>query len=140
MQWLEQTLRDHPARCLAAIWHHPRFSSGEHGDDARLIPIWQVLQDAGAELVIVGHDHDYERFAPMRADGTLDAAGGIREFVVGTGGAGFRPVGDTRPNSEVHQSDSHGVLRLALRPTAYDWAFIPIPGDTFTDAGSDTCH
>jgi calcineurin-like phosphoesterase family protein len=139
LAWLDADLAAHPSTCLAAIWHHPRFSSGEHGDDRRLIPIWDALQRAHAELALVGHDHDYERFAPLLADGT-PSADGIREFVVGTGGAPFRKIGTLDAGSEVHQSDSHGVLRLALRPTGYDWAFIPIPGDTFTDTGSGTCH
>jgi acid phosphatase type 7 len=137
--WLADELAAHPSRCRVAIWHHPRFSSGEHGDDDRMGPLWQLLQDAGTDIALVGHDHDYERFAPMLVDGTSDPRG-IREFVVGTGGAELRAVGDTRPNSEVHQSDSHGVLRLALRPDGYDWAFIPVPGDTFTDVGSGACH
>ena len=137
--WLRGELGAHRSRCLAAIWHHPRFSSGEHGDDRRMAVLWELLQQSGADVALVGHDHDYERFAPMLADGTPDP-GGIREFVVGTGGAPLRAVGDTRPNSEVHQSDSHGVLRLALRPDGYDWAFIPVPGATFTDIGSGACH
>ena len=95
--------------------------------------------DAGVELALVGHDHDYERFAAMRADGTLDPDG-VREFVVGTGGAELRHVGQPRPGSQVHQSDSNGVLRLALSPGGYAWAFIPVAGATFTDAGSDVCH
>ena len=136
--WLRAELAAHPSRCLAAMWHHPRFSSGEHGDDRRMTDLWQLLQQAGADIALVGHDHDYERFAPMLADGTPDP-GGIREFLVGTGGAPLRAVGDTRPHSEVHQSDSHGVLRLALRRDGYDWAFIPVAGDTFTDTGSATC-
>jgi calcineurin-like phosphoesterase family protein len=137
--WLREELGAHPSRCLAAIWHHPRFSSGEHGDDRRMADLWTLLQQAGADITLVGHDHDYERFAPMLADGTPDQ-NGIREFVVGTGGAPLRAVGDARPNSEVHQSDSHGVLRLALRPDGYDWAFIPVPGATFTDTGSGSCR
>jgi 3',5'-cyclic AMP phosphodiesterase CpdA len=137
--WLRAELAAHPSACRVAMWHHPRFSSGEHGDDARMAALWQVLDEAGTEIALVGHDHDYERFAPMLADGTADPRG-IREFVVGTGGAELRAVGDTRPNSEAHQSDSHGVLRLALRPHGYDWAFIPVPGATFTDVGSGACH
>ena len=136
--WLRGELGAHRSRCLAAIWHHPRFSSGEHGDDRRMAVLWELLQQGGADVALVGHDHDYERFAPMLADGTPDPRG-IREFVVGTGGAPLRAVGDMRPNSQVHQSDSHGVLRLALRPDGYDWAFIPVPGATFTDIGSAAC-
>jgi acid phosphatase type 7 len=137
--WLASELAAHPAACIAAIWHHARFSSGEHRDDARTAGFWTQLQAAHAELVLVGHDHDYERFAPMLADGT-PSPDGMREFVVGTGGIDLRRIDSLRHGSEVRQDDSHGVLRLALRPDGYDWAFIPIPGDTFTDAGSATCH
>jgi hypothetical protein len=137
--WLRDELAAHPARCRAAIWHHPLFSSGEHGYDARLVDLWRTLEDAGTDVVLTGHDHDYERFAPKRADGTLDDAG-IRSFVVGTGGAPLRAFRDPVQGSEVRQSDSHGVLRLALRPTGFDWAFIPIAGATFTDVGSAACR
>jgi hypothetical protein len=137
--WLQDELATHPTICRAAIWHHPRFSSGEHGSDERTAALWAMLAGAGTDLVIAGHDHDYERFEPLRADGTR-APDGIRSFVVGTGGAPLRAFDDVAPGSEVRQSDSHGVLRLALQPDRYDWAFIPIAGDTFTDTGSAACR
>ena len=137
--WLRTELADHPARCRAAIWHHPVFSSGEHGNDDRMRGLWELLQAAGTELVITGHDHDYERFAPMLADGTA-SGDGIRAFVAGTGGAPLRPIDQPRANSEAFQGDSHGVLRLALLDGRYEWAFIPVAGATFTDTGSGSCH
>jgi acid phosphatase type 7 len=137
--WLRDELATNPTRCRAAIWHHASFSSGDHGDDRRMAALWRILQQAATDLVIVGHDHDYERFAPLLADGT-PSPDGIRSFVVGTGGAPLRPLRGIHPGSEVRQSDSHGVLRLALREDGYDWAFIPIPGATFTDSGSATCR
>src|SRR5262249_34028710 len=101
---------------------------------------FQILYDAGAELVLNGHEHNYERFAPQTPTGAADPARGIREFVVGTGGSGYYSFGTTfLPNSEVHDI-SHGVLKLGLTPTGYTWEFVPIPGSTFTDSGSGTCH
>jgi hypothetical protein len=102
--WLREELGAHPSRCLAAIWHHPRFSSGEHGDDRRMVDLWTLLQQAGADITLVGHDHDYERFAPMLADGTPDK-NGIREFVVGTGGAPLRRRSPTPGPAAVAERD-----------------------------------
>ena len=102
--------------------------------------MWQALYDFGAEIVISGHDHEYERFAPQTADGTADAARGIREFVVGTGGAGLYSLGTPLPNSEVGNDNSHGVLKLTLSDGSYTWEFIPVAGDSFRDSGSGTCH
>jgi hypothetical protein len=123
-----------------AYWHQPRFSSGEHGNDIRLLPIWQTLYASGVELVLNGHDHDYERFAPQDPNGVADPVNGIREFVVGTGGKGLRPIKSPIANSEVHNDNTLGVLKLTLHPTGYDWNFIPIAGKTFTDSGNGTCH
>ncbi len=102
-------------------------------------PLWQALQDAGADVVLHGHDHDYERFAPQRSDGTADAAG-IREFVVGTGGAGLRAFGTLAGNSEVRKTGAHGVLRLELMTGGYRWTFVPVAGSTWTDTGTASCH
>jgi hypothetical protein len=102
--------------------------------------IWDALYDLGAEVVLAGHDHDYERFAPQDGDGNPDPVNGIREFVVGTGGASLRDFGDIQPNSEVRNSDTLGVLKLTLRSTSYDWEFVPEAGQTFTDSGSTDCH
>jgi acid phosphatase type 7 len=104
-------------------------------------PLWDVLYDANADVVINGHDHDYERFAPQTPDGKPDPARGIREFVVGTGGKNHRPFTELpRPNSEVRDATAFGVLKLTLKPKGYDWQFLPEEGKTFTDSGSGTCH
>ena len=139
--WLRADLAASTKRCTIAYWHHPRFSSGtSHGSTGSTQPLWQALYDFGAEIVISGHDHEYERFAPQTADGTADAARGIREFVVGTGGAGLYSLGTPLPNSEVGNDNSHGVLKLTLSDGSYTWEFIPVAGDSFRDSGSGTCH
>lgn len=139
-EWLADDLAASDARCTLAIWHHPRFSSGDHGNHEFMEPFWQILYDAGADLVINGHDHDYERFAPQDPTGITDNERGIREIVVGTGGAGLRPFKAIRANSEVRDAKTHGVIRLALGPENYSWDFVPVAGATFTDSGSDRCH
>jgi hypothetical protein len=103
-------------------------------------PLWQDAYDAGVELVLSGHDHDYERFAPLDATGALDPSMGVREFVVGTGGAGLLTMNAALPNSEVRQSASWGVIRLVLGSGAFEWEFIPVAGSVFSDRGSGTCH
>jgi hypothetical protein len=137
--WLRADLAANPAACTIAYWHHPRYSSGSHGDNAITQALWQALYDYGADLILAGHDHDYERFAPQTATGTLDVARGIRSFVVGTGGKETRPFSTARPNSELRNSSSLGLLKLTLHPTSYDWQFVPIPGHTLNDAGSAAC-
>jgi PKD repeat protein len=140
-QWLRADLAAHPAACTLAYWHHPRFSSGgEHGSDSSLQALWQALYDANADIVLSGHDHDYERFAPQTPAGGKNIASGIREFVVGTGGVEHRPFGSTVANSEVRNADTFGVLQLTLHTGSYDWEFVPEAGKTFTDAGSGPCH
>ena len=139
-QWLRQDLADHPATCTLAIWHHPRFSSARHGSSAALIPLWQALYDGGADVVISAHDHTYERFAPQTPDGVLDLARGLREFVVGTGGASLYEFNAPAPNSEVRHNATRGVLKLTLYPDRYEWQFVPVKGASFTDTGSASCH
>ena len=139
LDWLRHDLDAHPTRCTLAYWHHPRFSSGRHGDNAFMQPIWSLLVDYGVDLALTGHDHDYERFAPLNAAGQVDP-NGMRQFVVGTGGRSLRPVVAALPGSEVRSGDAYGVLKLTLHPDGYDWAFIPVAGATFTDAGSGRCH
>ena len=140
-KWLVADLRLNPRECVAAYWHHPRFSSGSHGNYARMQPIWKALYNAGAELVLVGHDHDYERFAPLDATGNPDAGHGIREFVVGTGGKSHYRFGKSiLATSQVRNDDTFGVLRVTLHPDAYDWQFMPVAGANFTDAGTTPCH
>jgi len=137
--WLKADLAANSGKCVLAYWHHPRFSSGDHGSSTKSKTIWQDLYNAGAEIVVVGHDHNYERFAPMRADGTKDLARGIREFVVGTGGTSLRSMGKIT-NSEARNSSTKGVLQFTLGPGTYSWKFIPVAGKTYTDAGTGTCH
>lgn len=139
--WLREDLAAHPAPCIAAMWHHPRFSSGgEHGDDPTVRDLWQALTDAGAEFVLAGHEHVYERFAPQTADGKADPDRGLRSFTVGTGGRELYPWGRIRPNSEVRDNRTFGVLKLTLHPDSYDWEFVPVDGEKFTDSGSAKCH
>ena len=139
-QWLRADLDAHAsASCTLAYWHHPRFSSGEHGSDSAYQPFWQALYDANADLVLVGHDHDYERFAPQTPSGALDLARGIRQFVSGSGGKSVRTFPTVRPNSEVRDVSSLGVLELTLGATEYSWRFRPAVG-SFTDAGTGSCH
>jgi chitodextrinase len=139
-QWLRADLAANPRTCTLAYWHHPRFSSGHDGDGTFMQDIWKDLYDRDADLALVGHSHDYERFAPMNSSGALDRTRGIREFVVGTGGAFFTGLSGARPNSEVRQNNTFGVLKLTLHPTSYDWRFVPEAGRTFTDSGTDSCH
>jgi hypothetical protein len=102
--------------------------------------LWQALYELGAEVVLAGHDHNYERFAPQTPDGVRDDARGIRQFVVGTGGTGFRSVGTPIANSETTNDDTFGVLKLTLSPGAYTWEFVPVAGGSYRDAGAGTCH
>ena len=140
-KWLRADLAAHPAVCTLGYWHKPLFSSGDkHGNDPEIKPLWQALYDAHAGVVVNGHDHDYERFAPQNPDGAADPEHGIREFVVGTGGKSHRPFGEPKPNSELRNTDAFGVLKLTLREKGYEWQFIPEAGKSFTDAGSGSCH
>jgi len=140
-KWLRTDLAAHPVACTLAYFHKPLFSSGgKHGDDLALQPFWQALYDANADVIISGHDHDYERFAPQTPEGKSDPIRGIREFVAGTGGKNHRPFTEPHPNSEVRDSSAFGVLKLTLKPGAYDWEFIPEAGKAFKDSGSGQCH
>ncbi len=136
--WLRNDLAANPSRCTLAYWHHPLFSSGEHGSMSKMKAIWQILDAAGADVVVSGHDHDYERFAPQDANGTA-RTNGIREFVVGTGGESLRPFDQIRRNSVARNSRTYGVLKLTLQATSYAWKFVPEPGENFSDAGSAAC-
>jgi calcineurin-like phosphoesterase family protein len=137
-QWLRADLAANPKTCTLAYWHKPRFSSGQHGNIAASQPLWQALYDYGADVVLNGHDHTYERFAPQNPSAQADPKG-IREFVVGTGGAGLYPFTSNQPNSQVRNNATFGVLKLTLHSTSYDWQFIPIAGQNFTDSGSANC-
>jgi hypothetical protein len=139
-QWLRGDLAANPTACTLAYMHHPRFSSGPHGNADSLRPLWQALYEAGADVVLAGHDHDYERFAPQDPVGNLDWERGIRSFIVGTGGAPHYAFQTLAANSEVRNADTHGILALTLHPKSYDWRFVPEPGKTFADSGSSNCH
>jgi acid phosphatase type 7 len=140
-KWLRADLAAHPRACTLAYFHKPLFSSGgKHGDDLELKPFFQALYDANADVILNGHDHDYERFAPQDPNGRADSVRGIREFVVGTGGKNHRPFTEPHANSEVRNADAFGVLKLTLSANGYDWQFIPEAGKTFTDSGTGTCH
>jgi calcineurin-like phosphoesterase family protein len=140
-KWLRADLAADQAVCTLAYWHHPRFSSGYHGitDPPPMEDAWRDLYEFKADVVINGHDHDYERFAPQDPNGQADPTRGIREFVVGTGGAPHRTVYVPQANSEVFDTKTWGVLKLTLHPTSYDWEFIPVVGETFHDSGSAEC-
>lgn len=142
-EWLRKDLSEHPNSCIIAIGHHTLFSSGlspSHALHPELKPFWEDLYAAHAELFLAGHEHSYERFAPQTPDGKADLQNGIREFVVGTGGRSHTPFGFGRPNSEVRDVSTYGVLKLTLEPHKYTWEFVPVEGGSFHDAGSAACH
>jgi len=125
--------------CTLAFWHHPVFSSGEHGDGPEMRELFRLLHTAGADVVLAGHDHDYERFAPQDPDGRFDPVRGIRQFVVGTGGGELRPFSGVHANSEARIAMVFGVLRLTLQSNSYQYQFIPGSG-AGSDSGSGACH
>jgi acid phosphatase type 7 len=139
--WLRQDLAAHPAACTLAYWHRPLFSGGHEGERTSMRVIWGDLYQAGAEVVLGGHNHDYERFLPQGPDRAPDPSGGIQEFVVGTGGKSHIQLIGQPANTVVQNADTYGVLRLFLRPLGWDWQFVPAPGGGgFTDTGSGDCH
>jgi alkaline phosphatase len=139
-RWLARHLAAHPSRCTLVVAHHPRFSSGVGGNHRAVAPLLWQLYRAGAELVINGHDHSYERFAPARPDGRTDRRHGLRQIVVGTGGAWRTPFTDERrPNSAYRTNASQGVLRLGLGRGHYAWRFLRTDGRP-GDRGQGTCH
>jgi 3',5'-cyclic AMP phosphodiesterase CpdA len=140
MRWLEADLDAHRTKCTAAIWHTPLFSSDS--GSSRMREAWRILYQHNAELVISGHHHRYERFAPQTSDGQLDEERGLREFVVGTGGRSLDGVhqGPTLTHSEIIYGGGYGVLKLTLRPSSYEWEFISVEGKSFSDQGSGQCH
>lgn len=140
--WLKSDLAKSSGRlCTIAYWHYPAFNSGAtYGSILEMRPFFDVLYAAGVELVLSGHDHIYERFAPQKADGTADPTRGVRQFVVGTGGHLLNPMGTPLPNSEFAQNASWGVLRLTLAQDSYAWAFMPAGGGAALDTGTGTCH
>jgi acid phosphatase type 7 len=140
-RWLRHDLADNRSRCTLAYFHHPLFSSGKYSPGiSEVKPLWEILYSAGADVVLNGHDHNYQRFAPQDPDGKADPGRGIREFVVGTGGKILYPIEDPLPNIQGYNDDSYGVLKLTLRPGGYDWQFLSALGSTFVDAGKYECH
>ena len=140
-QWLRADLAANDRQCTVAMWHWPRFTSVEGRTTAAHIkPFWDALYEAGVDLVLGGHHHSYERFAPQRPDGTADAAFGIRQITVGTGGQSLYNWGPPAANSEVRNNTARGVLKVTLNSGSYTWQFVPVAGQSFTDAGSGNCH
>jgi acid phosphatase type 7 len=139
--WLRADLAAHGNVCTLAYWHHPRFNSGaSHGNNTAVANFWNALYQYGADVVLNGHEHVYERFAPQTPAAVADPAAGIRQFTVGTGGASHYTFGTIQPNSEVRNGTTYGVLELTLHATSYDWQFVPVSGATFTDSGTGSCH
>ncbi len=139
--WLRADLAANPTRNVIAFWHDPRFNSGSvHGTEVAAEAIWRDLYEYGADVVVNGHEHSYERFAPQTPDGVADPEFGIREFIAGTGGGPLYDLGSVDPNSEVFQADTWGVLELTLGATNYAWTFLPVAGSTFTDSGTQATH
>jgi acid phosphatase type 7 len=142
-EWLKVDLTANAGegQCTLAYMHHPRFSSGEeHGSTPKVEPLWKALYEGGAEVVLSGHEHNYERFAPQDPEGRTDPQRGIRQFVVGSGGMSHYPILEPIANSEVHSDESYGVLKLTLNPHSYEWQFVPVESETFSDSGSARCH
>ena len=142
--WLRQDLVASPGQCSLAYWHRPPFSSGRYGQPKqteRVRPLWEMIYEMGVDVLLTGHDHSYERFAPMDAAGERDDARGVRLFVVGTGGGNLRNFKyDPLPTTEARNGDTWGVLKLTLKPAGYDWEFLPVQGESFTDSGTAACH
>jgi hypothetical protein len=139
-RWLADDLAKNPARCTLAYWHHPLFNAGEHGNEEAVRPLWEALYEAGAEVVLAGHDHNYQRYAPQDSNGESDPERGIRQFVVGTGGKNHYEIEKRLPNLEVSNDETDGVLKLTLRVDGYSWEFIPVEGEDFRDSDAGTCH
>jgi hypothetical protein len=137
-QFVRRQLDSRRPRCAMAVWHHPLYSSGPNGPNGQMHDLWEVLVDAGVEIVVNGHDHLYEHFGRQNADGQLSVEG-IRQFTVGTGGATLYPFVTVAANSQARIS-KHGILRLALMPGSYRWEFLTTPGGTVEDSGSDVCR
>jgi hypothetical protein len=139
-QWLKADLAANPRQCVLAMWHHPRFSSGQHGNNSVSQALWQDLYDAHAELILNGHDHTYERFAPQSPSGALDNANGIIEIVAGMGGRSHYAFGTIKANSLIRNGDTYGVLKLTLSDGGWSFQFVPEAAKSFRDSGTGTCH
>ena len=139
-RWLRADLASHPVACTLVFWHHPHFTSGRYSAEGTMRAVWDALYDANVDLVVNGHEHFYERFAPQTPDGVPDATRGIRQITVGTGGKNrFGYVG-AAPNSELRENRYHGVLKLGLHEGSYDWDFVTAPWGRVADSGTSGCH
>jgi len=139
--WLQADLAATKKACILAAWHHPLFTSnGVDAGDGEVIPFWKLLEAAHADLILDGHAHGYERFALQTDAGVADPTNGIRQIVAGTGGADLYPMTTVKPNSEVRNDTTFGVLKLMLGSASYSWQFLPVAGSTFTDSGTTACH
>ncbi|MFC7594812.1 DNRLRE domain-containing protein [Terrabacter sp. GCM10028922] len=139
--WLRNDLANNTRPCTLAYWHKPLFTSGaNHSPDTSQRPLFQALYDSNADVVVAGHNHQYERFAPMNPTGGADPTRGIRQFVAGMGGGSHYSFGTIQPNSEARNSDTYGVLKLTLHSNSYDWQFVPEAGKTYGDSGTTACH
>jgi hypothetical protein len=140
VKWLRADLKKNARYCTAAFWHHPLYSSGlEHGNDPMTRPLWQILERHRAELVLTGHDHDFEAFPRQDALGVRDRSRGIAEFVVGTGGKSQYPFGPVQPNSLVRHANVFGFMALRLKRGAFTWRFVNDQGESLS-TGSSRCH
>jgi hypothetical protein len=137
-QWLRMDLAASHSKCTIAYWHYPLFTSGPNGSQTQMRDFWRILYGADVDIVVNGHDHLYERFAPQNPDGGRDDARGIREFIVGTGGASPYNFVTASANSEARISNTYGVLKLTLQSGSYQWEFIPVSGQS--DFGNGSCH
>src|SRR5215211_6070867 len=141
VRWLKADLAANRTDCTLALMHKPLFNSGKHGTTPLVKPLWQALYAANADVVLSGHDHNYQRYAPQDPSGKADPGRGLREFVVGTGGKSHYAIkAPPLPNTEVYNDETYGVLKLTLHPEGYDWKFLPVVRKNFTDSESDRCH
>jgi acid phosphatase type 7 len=140
-QWLRADLAASTKPCTFAYWHKPRFTSGSnHAPNTAVGPLVQALYDFNADVIVTGHNHQYERFAPMNPSGGLDTARGMRHFVAGMGGAGAYSFGTIQPNSEARNTGAAGVLKFTLHANGYTWQFVPVAGQSYSDSGTTSCH
>jgi predicted MPP superfamily phosphohydrolase len=139
-KWLEKDLIDNKSKCVLAYFHHPLFSSGNHGNNYVSKSFWDLLYKYHADVVLNGHEHVYERFAPQTPSGKLDTKNGIRQFTVGTGGGPLYKFTNIKPNSEIRNNTAYGILSLTLKSASYSWKFLPLDEGAFTDSGSTSCH
>ncbi len=139
-QWLKSDLANHTGQCILAYWHEPRFTSGLAGSNTAYDAFWQDLYAAHADVVLNGHAHDYERFAPQTPSQAADPQNGLTEFVVGTGGVDLQNFNAPLPNEVIRQNTTFGVLKLTLHSASYDWQYVPVAGSTFSDSGTASCH